>query len=171
MSIHTLIWEIFDSRGDYQSAATHLRANQVVENGMHLLLRATEAVDQFQETEFPSTLEPAERCRNYDLWRQRAVATMAWCLVRLVIESCLGRAGFPCNGTRARYHYFLAQMLESCDGISAAAAEYGKALQYCIERAQERIAKGRGRGAEENPARFCHLLFGKVEAEAGFTRV
>jgi tetratricopeptide (TPR) repeat protein len=84
------------------------------------------------------------------------------------IEGCLSRAGFECTGTRARYHYFRAQIYyESNNETSEAVEEYDRSLHYCIKRANERLGNSQSDGQQEIERAFAIYCLGKLKLRLG----
>ncbi len=183
LSIHTLSWEYFHSRGDQDAAAARLRDGQVVESAVRLVEEWSQAPGRFVEAEFPPDLPDEERRRRYNLWRQRAVGSLAWCMVshqrresgwkellasvESFIDVCLGSAGFGCTGTRARFHFIRAQIHESNNETPEAVSDYDRSLHYCIKRANERLGSGQSDGQQEIERAFAIYSLGKLKLRLG----
>ena len=150
--IHTLAWEIYDARGEYERAFDRLRADGVVDEGIALIEKEVRDPDFFREREFSGVLKIDERRARYNIWRQRVVGALAWgfagyrlqapehggrlYLAQSFIAGCLIPSGFKCSDTLSRLHFFLGHLHESNDYIAKAERE-----NSCPSRSAQRERK------------------------------
>lgn len=181
--IHTLTWEIFDGKGLYSLALERLESEGIVEQAYSLIERWSLSAEDFVEAEFPSSLSASERSLRHKTWRQRCMAAMAYHFgrfrthhqtrgkglesIRLFLEECLGKAGYACNGTRARMHFFAAQIHESNSGVNEASREYEQSLHFCIARAKERLQKSSSDAVADTERAFAIYCLGKLKLRMG----
>jgi hypothetical protein len=179
LRIHTLLWEVYDSRGEFQKAFEYLRKDGVIDKGFGMLCEANSSPDDFVAETFPSGLTSGEKKSRYDLWRQRTFGALALGLAtfragepefekkllvaQYFIEHCLKRAGYASNGTRARLHFFLGQVWEVTYDLSRAYAEYSKSFDYCIARANERLRREAVEAEKETERSFAIYCMGKFK--------
>jgi len=184
LRLRTIAWEIYHSRGEYRTATECLQDADEIDAGVDKVCQQNRRPDRFIKRFFPSGLSDPARKSEYDLWRQRVMGMLAMAAddflhpdskrqemfdqAQKFLEECLGGAGFPCVGTRARLHFFRGNWHEANYNHASASAEYDLSLAFCIARADARMRQSGGASQFDPEAAFAVYCLGKLELRFGW---
>jgi tetratricopeptide (TPR) repeat protein len=184
LRLRTIAWEIYHSRGEYRRAKECLQDAAEIKAGADKVFQQNSGSDGFIKKYFSSQLSDEARKSQYDLWRQRVMGMLAMAAddfllpdgkrqemfdqAQKFLEECLGGAGFPCVGTRARLHFFRGNWYEANYEHKSAAAEYDRSLGFCIARADARMRQSVGSSQFDRERAFAVYCLGKLELRFGW---
>jgi len=179
LRVHTIVWDVYQGRGQYRRAAECLRADDVFHQAWESLRKACSDPTWFART-FPKLAPQAKW--EYKLWRQRTMAALAsayssfqldeggatqiFTTVDSFLKKCLDPLGYESNGARARLHFFRGIINESSYQMMKATRRYDLALHFCTRRAAKDLSR-RIDPKYETERSFVVYCLGKLELRLG----